>query len=69
MVRESKKGPISNYYTEFPGISDMILLSPVLYLVRCEKCCLLSYRWVLYLFILFFLNWGVFDVQDLFFLF
>ena len=50
MGRASKKVPISNYYTEFPRISDMMSLFPVLYLVRCEKCCLLSYRCVLCLF-------------------
>ena len=52
------KGPLGlpPIRTEFPGISDMILLSPVLYLVRCEKCCLLSYRCVLYLFSFIFLK-------------
>ena len=56
MGRASKKVPISNYYTEFPRISDMMSLFPVLYLVRCEKCCLLSYRCVLCLFSFIFLK-------------
>ena len=56
MGRASKKGPISNYYTEFPRISGIMSLSPVLYLVRCEKCCLLSYRCVLCLFSFIFLK-------------